>query len=178
MDIQDYWEKALARTEIIRSRVQPLATFADTQLPYIMLSESAVNLGDTVVRKGEVSVEKPAIVLPCNMPFFEGFDFEEGMQVNEDLLRSFFLVRGISFPSFKYNNKTSSVHVHDGKLSNAIEHYSRALAQDENVHAGLVMGPEDCWQFSVIIFACGQVARSADTDIRRLMDNRGFNNLS
>ena len=40
------------------------------------------------------------------MPHFEGFDFEEGMRLNEDLLMSFLLVRGISFPSLKYNNRT------------------------------------------------------------------------
>ena len=45
------------------------------------------------------------------------------------------------------------------------------LQQHENVHSGLIAGPEDCWQFSVILFVCSQVARSADGDIKRLLDD-------
>ncbi len=171
MNIQDSWEKALKKTEIIRPRVQPLHTFSETRLPYIFLSESAINRGDTVVRKGEVAVEKPAIVLPSNMPQFEGFEFEKDLHVSEDTLKTFFLVRGVSFPSFKYNNKTASTEVYEGSLSRALEHHRAALAQNEDVHSGLVTGPEDCWQLSVILFVCTQISRSAESDIRRLLDD-------
>ncbi len=58
MDIEKTWEKALKYTEIIRPRVEPLNTFRTTHLPYIFLTESSVNVGDSVVRKGEVLVEK------------------------------------------------------------------------------------------------------------------------
>ncbi len=171
MSIQDSWEKALRKTEIIRPRVQPLHTYATTQLPYLCLSESKINSGDTVVRKGEVLVEKPSIILPQNMPQFEGFDFEEEMHFNEELLKSFFLMRGISFPSMKYNNKTASLDVYEGSLSKAIEHYKTFLQNNENVHTGLIMGPEDVWQFSVLIFVCSQASKSAESDIKRLFDD-------
>ena len=32
MNIQDAWEKAVRKTEVVRPRVQPLATFAATHL--------------------------------------------------------------------------------------------------------------------------------------------------
>ena len=171
MNIQELWDKAVKKTEIVRPRVQPLSTHSVTHLPYICLSESAVNAGDTAVRRGEVLVERPVIALPRNLPQFEGFDFEKGMNVNEDFFKSFLLVRGIQFPSLKYNNKSYSLDVREGSLSRAIEHYKRELQAGENVHTGLVAGPEDCWQFSVLLFVCSQVARSADGDIRRLMDD-------
>ena len=120
MNIQDIWEKAVKKTEIVRPRVMPLHTNAATHLPYVCLSESAINAGDTVVRRGEVTVEKPVIVLPHNMPQFEGFDFEKEMHVNEDLFKSFLLVRGVQFPAMKYNNKSHSVDVYEGSLSKAI----------------------------------------------------------
>jgi hypothetical protein len=66
MNIQDGWEKALKNTRIIRPRSKDLLTFEATEVPYILLSESSVNLGDTVVRKGRMMVEKPAIILPNN----------------------------------------------------------------------------------------------------------------
>ena len=66
MDIERIWEKALKRTEIIRSRIQPLDTFEATLIPYIFLSESPAGTSGTFVRKGQVLVEKPALVLPPN----------------------------------------------------------------------------------------------------------------
>ena len=172
MSIQENWEKALKKTEVIRPRVMPLHTFATTHVPYVFLAESAVNTGDTVVRKGEIAIERPAIILPPNMPQFDGFEFDdEASHLNEEFLKSFFLVRGVTFPSYKYNNKTQSVDIYEGRLSQAIEHYLGSHARDENTHSGLISGPEDVWQLSVLIFVCGQVARSADGDVRRLMDD-------
>lgn len=173
MDIHEQWEKALKKTEVIRPRVQPLHTYDVTHLPYICLSESSINTGDTVVRRGEVLVQKPAIILPQNLPQFEGFDFEKNLNISEDFLKTFFLVRGVSFPSLKYNNITASLDLYEGRLSEAIDHYAKSLQQEENIHAGLIMGPEDCWQFSVLIFICTQIIKSADGDIRKLLEDLG-----
>jgi len=170
MNIQDAWEKALKKTKIIRPRAQELQTFSDTNLPYVFLSEALVNRGDTIVRKGEVMVEKPAIILPSNLPQFEGFDFEKEFEVGRDMVMNFLIVRGINFPSMKYNNKTGSLNIYDGHIDKAIKYYSDRLQCREDVHAGLVVGPEDCWQFSVLIFICTQIVRSANTDIRKLLE--------
>ncbi len=170
MNMQEAWDKALKQTEIIRARVQPLHTFEATQLPYIFLAESIVNKGDTVVRKGEIVVEKPSIILPGNIPQFEGFEFEKETSFGDDFLTTFLMVRGVKFPSFKYNNKTDSLEVYEGKVQKAIQHYSQELQKKEDVSTGLVAGPEDCWQFSVLFFICSQVLRQADGDIKKLFD--------
>ena len=112
MNIQDGWEKALKNTKIIRQRPKDLLTFEATEVPYIFLSESFVNLGDTVVRKGQIMVEKPAIILPSNSPQFEGFDFEKEFHSEQDMVLNFLLVRGVTFPSLKYNNKTYSLDIY------------------------------------------------------------------
>ena len=170
MDIQDAWEKSLKNTEIVRSRVQALLTFTDTRVPYILLSESTVNMGDTVVRKGEVLVQKPSIVLPPNLPQFQGFEFEKETDFNREAVTNFLLVRGVSLPSLKYDNKIYSLNVHEGKLSNTIAHYCDTLQREEDVHTGLIAGPEDFWQFSILIFICSQIAKNAQTDIKKLLD--------
>ena len=51
MDFEKMWGKALKHTEIIRSRVQTLSTIGDTHVPYVLLSESSINICDTVVPK-------------------------------------------------------------------------------------------------------------------------------
>lgn len=170
MNMQDRWEKALKNTQIIRPRVKELLTFATTQLPYMFLAESTVNPGDTVVRKGEILVEKPSLILPDNSPQFEGFEFEEKYHLNQDLFMNFLFVRGVTFPSLKYNNKTQSLDIYEGRLEKAIGFYRDKLQRQENVHTGLISGPEDCWQFSVLIFICTQVAKSAEGDIRKIIE--------
>lgn len=170
MDIYQYWDKALKNTEIIRSRVKPLSSTDSTQLPYIFLAESAVNRGDTVVRKGEVTVEKPAIILPSHLPQFDGFQNEEGEGLDPNQLINFFLVRGVKFPSMKYNNQTQVLEVSEGKLRQAVERHKHQLEREENTSSGLVVGPEDCWQFSLLIFIMSQVLRQADRDVRELWE--------
>lgn len=169
MDISEAWTKALRETEIIRSRVLGLQTFDKTNVPYVLLSASAVNPGDTVVRAGEVMVDRPSLILPPHIPQFEGFSFDE-TQADEDALINFLLVRGVNLPSLKYNNKTNMLDIYEGKLEEAIAHYGNRLQREENTVAGLIVGPEDVWQFSLLIFICSQIAKNSSSDIRRLLE--------
>ena len=170
MDIQEAFDKALKETEIIRSRIMSLQTFADTHVPYILLSASSINPGDTVVRKGEVLVQKPSLILPPNIPQFQGFDTDEHPNLDSDSMINFLLVRGVGLPSLKYNNKTSSLDVFEGKLEEAIKHYGNHLQSQENTSTGLVIAPEDVWPFSLLIFICGQIAKNSSTDIKKILD--------
>jgi hypothetical protein len=171
MDIEKSWNKALRNTEIVRPRVQGLKTHEDTQVPYILLSESTVNVGDTVVRKGEVQVNRPSLFIPPDNPMFHGFGFEKDNATEENFFVNFLLVRGVRLPSFHYDNQTQSLDVLEGNLSNAIKHYREELQKEENISTGLIVASEDCWPFSLLIFVCSQVARNADVDLRKLMND-------
>ncbi|MBF0503708.1 MAG: hypothetical protein HQL14_01270 [Candidatus Omnitrophica bacterium] len=169
MDVHSAWEKALKETNIIRSRVTGLQTFSETHVPYILLSPSVINEGDTVVRTGEVLVHRPTLILPPNIPQLEGFDLGEGSFL-ENTMINFLMVRGVTLPSMKYDNKIFSLNVFEGKIENAIGVYGNQLQREENTSAGLVCGPDDVWQFSLLIFVCSQIAKNSPTDIRRLLD--------
>jgi len=169
MDAYEAWELALKETEIIRPRVKNLMTYASTQVPYILLSKSEVSASDTVVRKGEVLVRKPSLILPPNVPQFKGFDFGDQPDLDENSIMSFLLVRGIQMPSMKYNNRTHSLDIFEGKIDRAIKHYANGLERQENVHAGLLAGPQECWQFSVLIYVTSQIVRNAEYDIQQLL---------
>ena len=165
------WEKSLKNTEIVRSRIKSLKTNAETHVPYVLLSASAINQGDTIVRKGEVTVEKPSIIMPPHQPMLNGFELDEESTFKKDSLINFLLVRGISLPSLQYDNITSSLDIHEGDLDSAVKHYLRDLQRKEDVNVGLLVGPEDCWQFSLLIFICAQISKNAENDIKKLLEN-------
>jgi len=170
MDSTSAWEQALRETNIIRSRVIGLQTFGETQVPYILLSPSTINEGDTVVRTGEVLVHRPSLILPPNIPQLEGFNFEDEDSFKEDTIINFLMIRGITLPSMKYDNKVFSLNVFEGKIEDAIGVYGNRLQREENTSAGLICGPDEVWQLSVLIFICTQIAKNSSTDIRRLLD--------
>ena len=170
MDIHSSWEKALRETHIIRSRITSLQTFSETQVPYILLSPSTINEGDTVVRTGEVLVHRPSLILPPHIPQLEGFNFDDEDSFKEDAMINFLMVRGITLPSMKYDNKIFSLDVFEGKMEDALGVYGNRMQREENTSAGLISGPDQVWQFSLLIFICSQIAKNSSTDIRRLLD--------
>ncbi|MDI6786221.1 MAG: hypothetical protein QMD92_05870 [bacterium] len=171
MSLEESWERAVRETEVVRYRISSLQIFKTTEIPYIMLSESQVNVGDTVVRKGNVLVHEPLIILPKNYPIFEGFDFESNYHIDKSILGSFFLLRGITFPSLKYHHKTSNLDVFEGSLEKAVSDFKNQLERNEDVKTGLIVGPSEGWQFSVLIFVCSIVARSANKDVAKLLED-------
>ena len=171
MNFYEAWTRALKETDIIRTRVSSLQTFADTRVPYVFLSPSSINDGDTVVRKGEIVIQRPALVLPPNVPQFEGFEFEKGEGETDGSVINFLLVRGVSIPSLKYNNQTSSLDIFEGDVFRAVSFFANQLEREEDVVTGLMAGNEETWQFSVLIFICSQIARNTELDLRRLMED-------
>ena len=151
-------------------QLQDLSTFESTTVPYIFLGESSLNAGDTVVRRGHVLIDRPAIVLPGLSPQFEGFDFQETLQLSESAVATFLLIRGIQFPSLKYRHQTSSLDVFEGSLQHSIERFTDQLKAAEDIRTGLVVGPEEAWQFSILLLVGALVVRSAEGDLRRILD--------
>ena len=169
MDMQEHWERALRGTEIVRPRVLPLATFQATRLPYRFLAESSLHPGDAVVRTGQVVVTKPWIALPGASPHLEGFAMDDERPIDPDFLVNFLLIRGVSFPSLRYKHELSTLELREGSLAEAVAHYRRQLEEREDVATALLVGPEDVWQWSVLIFVATMMGRSAVDDVRRLL---------
>ncbi len=171
MDIQEQWDRARKHTEIIRMRMQDLATFESTAMPYIFLAESTLNKGDTLIRRGQVMVEKPSVILPPFSPHFEGFSFDEAMHLSDEAVATFLLIRGVQFPSLKYRHQFSSLDVVEKSLREAVEESRKQLTMAEDVKTGLVIGPEEGWQFSVLMLVGALVVRSAQGDLKRILED-------
>ena len=169
MNLEGLWEKALKGTEIIRARMLDLKTFEPTMLPYVFLAESQLNQGDTVVRTGQVVVERPALILPS--PRLEGFEFAPDHPFGEDAVLNFLLVRGIRFPSLRYRHELSSLDLREGSLQDVVKDLQERMKRAEDIQTGMVIGPEEAWQFSVLILVGSLIIRSAEGDVRRLLDD-------
>ena len=170
MDIEALWDEARKSTEIHRMRLQDLATFEATAVPYVFLAESSLNHGDTVVRRGQVLIERPSLSLPGLAPRFEGFEFERDWQLNEESVATFLLIRGIQFPSLKYRHEVSSLDVFEDSLQRAITHFTGRMTEAEDTATGLVVGPEAAWQFSILLLVGALVVRSARGDLQRILE--------
>ena len=170
MDIEELWERARKQTEILRLRLQDLSTFETTAVPYLFLAESSLNAGDTVVRRGQVLIERPALVLPNFSPQFEGFEFDRELHVSDETVATFLLVRGIQFPSLKYRHQVSTLEVYEDSLQKAITHFTSQLTIAEDIKTGFVVGPEEAWQFSLLLLVGALVVRSAEGDLRRILE--------
>jgi hypothetical protein len=169
MDIEKYWEKAIRNTEIEKSWLGYLNPNSPTILPYIFLSESLLDNSDTVIREGKIEISKPLIYLPSNMPILEGFDLEKE-NISENSLITFLLIRGINFPSLKYANIVYNLDIESKPLKEAIKTYKDKLSKKEDIHTGLIIGPDDCWQLSLLIYVAGLAAKSAPQDIKKFLE--------
>ena len=58
MSIEELWNQAMRETEIVQMPIKRLMTFDSTQFSYVLLSESKVNIGDSIVLQDLVSSEE------------------------------------------------------------------------------------------------------------------------
>ena len=170
MDFEEKWQEAIAHTQIYSSYKHRLSRYEATTLPYTFLGASLINHGDTVVRKGLVVVDKPLIFLPRNIPRFTGFELEEELGVDEDKLRFFFMIRGINFPSLKYKHEISTIDVVEKDPEEAISFYRNEIERKEDLETGLIFGPIETWQLSVLFYVSVLINRSTSKDLEHYLE--------
>ncbi len=171
MSLEQLWNEALKETEIVRLPVKRLHTFGSSLFEYIFLSPSVVNQGDTVVRKGKIDIDRPALVLANNSASFEGFDSDNSSEIRDDKLTSFFYMRGIRFPSFSYKNEPYEIDVYEGSVARAEKMYSDKIRTNEKIATGIVVGKDSSWQFSVILLGCHMIDTHVDSDLKKILDH-------
>ncbi len=166
MGLQEDFIKALHETEIHRQRQPRLLTIGSTDLPYVMLCESEVNMGDTVVRNGVVRVEKPQLMLLRDPVEFEGFEYNDNPNESSAFMA---LGRMASFPPGKYSNIETQLDVFEGSLTKAVDHHQRRLDADKNELTGVLSGPVDLWALSLFVYVGTMISNSAPNDISELI---------
>ena len=170
MDFEEKWQEVIAKTQIHSFYKHRLSRYETTTLPYTFLGASLINHGDTVVRRGSVIVDKPLIFLPRDIPQFTGFELEEELGVDEDNLRFFFMIRGINFPSLKYKHEISSIDVLEKDPEEAISFYRNEIERKEDIETGLIFGPVETWQLSILFYVNILINRSTSKDLEHYLE--------
>ncbi len=170
IDIEKKWEEALKKTKIVRSRYRKLETFKKTTVPYVLVNESLVNKGCTVIREGSVEVSPVYFHLPYSKYELLNFKFKETTNYSDEIIKSFLLIRGVQLPSMKYRNSEVKLEVKEKSVEEVIKEYMHYFQRTEDIDTGLIISIPDIWQFSLIIYIASLALRSAENDIKNFLD--------
>jgi len=157
MELHEAFQKALHTTQILRCRQPNLFFASETVLPFVLLSESVMNDGDTVVRTGKVTVDRPTIIVPGEDVMFEGFE-DEDQQFQFKMLG-----RMVKLPRGKYSLNDCKMEVIERSIARAVDEWRREL--DDDAETGLCVCSPDIWQLSVVVYVGNMVVRSAGSDL-------------
>ncbi|PCJ62052.1 MAG: hypothetical protein COA79_05030 [Planctomycetota bacterium] len=161
---------AVHSTHIIRERKNDLFTFGNTKLPYTLVADSAINKGSSIVRTGEVVVEKPQIVIANgDNSVFEGFDLEDD-SIDLNQVRFALMSRGISFPQMNYKNSTNHLEVLNDKSKVIIDRMMNDFEDENDSRSALIQCREDLWGLSLFHYVLGQVIKSSSSNIKEYME--------
>jgi hypothetical protein len=165
MNFTEDFSRAIEETEVHRGRRSRLLTVGSTELPYILLNRSLVHKGDTVVRRGVLKVEEPAIMLMQRPHQFEGFGDESG-DPNEALVAIGRLAR---FPPARYTNREVQMDVEDKPLDAVLRDLDHFLDENCDERTGLISGPVEIWHLSLMVYVGHMIRQSAGGDFTDLI---------
>jgi hypothetical protein len=161
-----YWEK----TEIFREYARMLYTFGDTELPYVFLAQHPNFEDRTVVRKGLMSVKKPHILLPGSQ---QGPEFGEGFAEDEALPEdAAYLIRGLRLPYSKVTNRPAvKEEMEYGEVDQIAEQFDRRLEKARDRETGLLKGPAQAMEVSLMRYSLGLIIKSAPDNVEQFFEH-------
>ena len=167
---------AAEQTEVLRPPRQHLATFGLTNVQYYLVTEPSYadltgEVRETVVREGQVVVERPQIVTPSYLlNFFQGFD--HGREFAEFLMEA----HGPHSPgllySYRHELKDTSIvsdppDVVAGRLVDMVEREGQHLA-------AVVKGVDHLWDISVMKFVHDLTVGSLGKNVQEMAERGLF----
>jgi len=162
---KNFWRQ----TEIIREYQRILFTFGDMELPYVFVAESKQLADRTMVRKGKVFLQKPRIVLPEGR---KGLEFE-GFEHSDFLGReAAYLFRAAKLPFSQVTNRPiADEKLEYGKVSAVLEQINKQMDNQNDTETGLIKGPLEGADVSLIRYSFGLAIKSAPENINEFLEH-------
>lgn len=157
-------------TEVLRPPKQHLATFGVTNIHYYLLTEPsyAELIGDvreTVVREGQISVERPKIVTPYYLlSLFDGF--EHGREFAQYLAETY----GAQSPGllYSYRHELDDTNVVSDPVPVVAGRIEELLDQENRPLSAVVRGVDHLWDISLMKFIHDLTVSSLGHNVQEL----------
>ena len=162
---RQYWQQTI----IIREYQRLLFTFGDMELPYVFVAENTTLPDRTVIQKGTMVLEKPHIFLPTHQdtPKFEGFEHS-----NAFAREVAYLFRAAKLPYSHISNKPlAQEKLEYGCSDDVIERICKQMDVLDDTETGLIKGPLEGIDISLIRYSFGLAVKSAPENINEFLEH-------
>jgi len=169
MDRDREFEYVLGHTKVLRLPKHDLATFGTTKLHYQLLSR--LETRKTRIREGEVSSERPRILVPQEFSrVFEGFGKEA-----EEYARLLFHKFGsdLRMLEYRFKNRLKRSYLENEPLILVLRKIEEKLDRSKEPLAAVIEGIDRLWQVSLMKFIVEITLKSFYSNVREL-EERGF----
>lgn len=161
---------AIDRTRVLRPPRQTLATFGTTRLNYYLLTapiyaEPREAGGETVVREGCVTSERPRVITPTYLINLEGFG-DNARRYLEMLRRKHGPhAQGIFY---KYKNEAKQPSIVSNNIESVAEHLNQQINKANDPLFAIITGVDELWDVSLMKFIYEFTSGSLESNIREL----------
>ncbi len=168
-------EYALNHTELVRPPTQRLNTFGTTNVHYYILTEPMDSVGETRIREGKVTSERPRIVTSGYLlNAFEGFGDDAATQARAMLSRFEF---DPDIMEYKYRNDVGNSWVLSENISEVIIKIASKIDDENDSMAAILKAPDDAWQISLMKFIMDMTRSSLRKNVSELSSRGLFNRV-
>ena len=164
---EDIWFAARS-TKIVYMPHKLLETFGASRVEYLVVSEDLDRPGALTIRTGEVTAERPRIITPAYFArrLTDNFGEDARRYLEEVVSRDVnarFLEYGLRFGK----NEHKEEHVSGNPME--VAEQAAAEAQDNwEALRGVLVGPDDAWEVSLMHFLTEMVRKSLPAHARNL----------
>ncbi len=164
-------EYALSHTELVRPPTQRLNTFGTTNVHYYILTEPMDSVGETRIREGKVTAERPRIITSDYfMNAFEGFGDDAAAKARTMLSRFDF---DPDIMEYKYRNDVGNSWILSENIREVILKIASKIDDENDSMAAILKAPDDAWQISLMKFIMDMTRSSLQKNVSEL-SSRGL----
>jgi len=165
---QEQFDEAWQAVDVVRYSQPNLFTFGDTRLKYTVIAPSEIHQGETVLREGQVVVQKPMII---NLLGAEGVHLEGFGEF--DQMPGFLIERMAYIPRLNYRNQEGRMEIVSTPANELIEQVIKKLDTEGDNLMGVMKSPAGAWQIGVLRYSVEKIVQSTPYNIQELRE-RGF----
>jgi len=164
------FEECWRATEVIREYQRMLFTFGDMEVPYVLITEHSRFKDRAVITKGVVMLQRPQILLPSQ---YGGPQFQEGFEHADAIPpEAAFLLRAMQLPYSKISNRpVADEYMEYGSLQSVLDKFDREMESREDTETGLIKGPPEGADVSLMRYSLGLAIKSAPGNVREFFEH-------